>query len=238
MKYFIAQPLAVEHVPADMLEQIIARHGSYETFNECLAAACNLPEQITAFEQCLVQEELDWLSKFNVTLYSGQKQQEAVSGVSLYLEPREVGAVASKSHGIPYISIDVDMLVMNPKGWTTEQLRGYLVQVLIHETTHLHQMIRGDLDITPTLTVWKGVEYSNAELAAEVAVIREMHPDATDFQFHLVDQQVQYPWELEAYGRTLEAVDIDLAYPDPQMNSLMHRIQNDFRKIYMSNAVK
>ena len=238
MKYFIAQPLAVEHVPADMLEQIIARHGSYETFNECLAAACNLPEQITAFEQCLAQEELDQLSKFNVTLYSGQKQQEVVSGVSLYLEPSEVAAAASKSHGIIYIAIDVDMLVINPNGWTDEQLRGYLMQVLIHETTHLHQMIRGDLDITLTHTLWKGVEYSNAELAAEVAAIREMYPDVTDFQFHLVNQQVQYPWELEAYGRTLEATDIDLAYPDPQMNSLMHRIQNDFRKKYMDGTVK
>lgn len=236
MNYYLSEPLLEKHVPADTLKDIITLHGTYDDFNNKLRQSCNLPEQIAAFERCLLQDELEWLSQFNVTLYSGKEQQELVSGVEVQLQPSEVGAVATMVHGIPFISIDVDMLVYNPHNWSLEQLHGYISQVLVHECTHLMQMKRGDLDVTNTGMVWKGTEYSHKYLATEVAALRSAFPDPNEFQFQLVNQQVQFPWELEAYGRTLEMVDIDVAYPDERWNSLMRKIQNDFRAIYKDNS--
>lgn len=232
MNYYLSKPVAEEYVNETTLSSIIAKHGTYEEFNRKLAEVCNLPEQIAAFESVLIEAELDWLSRFNITLYSGKAQHAITSDVPLTYEAGEVGAVASKVDGVAFLAVDVDMLMENPKGWDKEQLRGYLSQVLLHECTHLQQMERGDLDITPVAMVWKDVSYPHAAMTAEVAALREMYPDPMEFQFHLIDQQVQFPWELEAYGRTLEIIDIDVAYPDPKWNSLMRRIQNDFRKVY------
>lgn len=236
MNYYLSAPMLEKDVPAASLESIITLHGTYDDFNAKLQAVCNKPEFKEVFEASLREDELEWLSQFNVTLYSGQEQQKLVTGVELQFQPSEVSAVATKTHGIPYIAIDVDMLLINPNNWSAEQQHGYMAHVLVHECTHLQQMIRGDLDVTTTGMVWKGVEYPHSHLTSMVADTRSLFTDPEEFQFNLVIQQIELPWELEAYGRALEIVDLDTAYPDPKWNSLMRKIQTDFRSLYMDKG--
>lgn len=194
MNYFISAPAPIETIPAATLDAIISQHGSYEALNEKLAAGCNLPEQIEAFEALFCNGELDQFAGVNLTLYSGDYATEVMTGVPVMYQVKELAAMATKVNGIEYVALDVDRILA--KDMSVEQLRVSTLLVLEHECVHIEQMKRGDLVMDATGVTWKGELYSAASLQAEV---QACGGDAYLF----TEQQTKLPWETEAYARSM-----------------------------------
>ncbi len=229
MNYFISKPINVETIDPAIYEAIIENHGSYDDFNGKIEAGCNTADMIQRFEE-VMGESCAKFTDIKITLYSGIEQQEILSGMQTAFEPSEIAAMATKVHGIAYIAFDMDLLMMNPEDYSDSILCSMVGNVLGHELVHYNQMERGDLDITNEGLVWKGMVYTHGELQAQLADIRSSSQTTDEFQFRLVQSQVELPWEFEAYGTMLQHMNIDTAYPAPHWHELMTDIKIRFAK--------
>lgn len=224
MNYFISKPANVETIDPVIYASIIENHGSYDAFNEKIIAGCNTDDMIARFNE-VIGETASHLEDVNITLYSGIEQQEILGGVVTSFEPGDVAAVATKLHGIPYIAIDTDLIMMNPNDLDDKTLCSMVGNILGHEMVHYNQMTRGDLDIADEGLVWKGTVYPHGVLQMQIEEIRRDCTTTDEFQFRLMQSQIELPWEFEAYGAMLQGLDIDVAYPAPHWHALMLDLQ-------------
>ena len=194
MEYFISAPTLACDIPQPMMSAICETHGSYETFNTLLASGCNTPEQIAKFEEVIGLENLDRYNDINLTLYSGSHVTTVLSGVPQTMLSSDIAAVVAKTHGIIYVSLNVDMLMSSDQSYN--YLRFVTEMALSHEMVHVDQMLRGDMDMTPEGVVWKGVLYPTAELLAG------MQDGASKGDAGILEQQFALPWEQEAYANS------------------------------------
>lgn len=227
MLYFTSAPVPAKHVPAEIMAGIKKLHGSYEEYNRKLRESVNTDYQIDIFERVVSEDFLWSLYDTNVTLYSGQKMAEVLSGVPVPFAPEDFAAMASKVNGVAYIAIDIDPIVDAIACGKEGALLTELVESVVeHELVHVLQMERGDLDYVDDGIMWKGRLYTTEFLQRSIDNAKKSNdPDA------LLKQQLLLPWEVEAYAVSTMDKDLEELFKGTTL-----KLMQKARKSYLSSV--
>ena len=139
-----------------------------------MAKACNDSTYKMRLKQMLSKETKDALGDVKITTISARHHQAIVGRELRPIIDFDVSTFFTTVNGVPWIIINTDVALMEV--------------TVKHETIHLQQFLRGDLNFIASGTVWKGTLYPSELIATTTT------PERIAYQWR------ELPWETEAYA--------------------------------------